>query len=47
MTFPANHSSDQTRLRYLLLAVAILVEILGLWPLAAQVHVAEYDEAIF
>jgi len=31
----------------LLIALALAVVALGLWPLMAQVHLAEYDEAVF
>ena len=44
---PVNRLRAYLKLRYLLFALAVGVEALGLWPLVTQVHVAEYDEAIF
>ncbi len=44
----ANESAfSHMKLRYLLFTLVIIIEVLGLLPLVTQVHVAEYDEAIF
>lgn len=41
-----NYLRSRLRLRYLLFASVMIIEVLGLLPLIAQIHLAEYDEAI-
>ncbi len=42
-----NRLKTWARTRYWLLASALALTAVGLWPLITQVHIAEYDEAIF